>query len=369
MSDTRTELLVDRHAIGTTQLRTVPLAPLAPDAVRIDVKFVALTANTITYAAFGDMLGYWDFHPVAADVAAAEPGRWGNVPAMGWGRVSESNVDGVPVGLRVYGWWPLADTVDIVATPTADGFRDDGPHRAAHAPTYRGFMSTQADPMYTGSADEHRHALLRGLFVTGFLVDAFFDSNDQFGAEQAIVLSASSKTAIGYADCAHRRGAVRVVGVTSAGNVAMVRSLGVYDDVVTYDSLDSIAIVPSVLIDIAGAGAAVAAVHERLGDSLAYSMIVGKSHVTDPGAAITAGPTPQMFFAPGEIQTRLADWGPDGYRERIGASLGAFIAGSQSWLTVEEHHGPEQMQAAWANVLAGDVPPSVGVIASCRGRS
>ncbi len=61
------------------------------------------------------------------------------------------------------------------------------------------------------------------------------------GAEQAIVLSASSKTAIGYAASAKLAGPVRLVGVTSAGNADFVRGVGYYDDVLTYDQLADIA--------------------------------------------------------------------------------------------------------------------------------
>ena len=43
-----------------------------------------------------------------------------------------------------------------------------------------------------------RHALLRGLFLTGLLADEFFADSNYFGAASAGLLSASSKTAIGF---------------------------------------------------------------------------------------------------------------------------------------------------------------------------
>ena len=204
--------------------------------------------------------------------------EWGNVPVMGYARVTESNVEGIAVGSRYYGWYPMATGVDVLAVPTRDGFRDDGAHRAPHAAAYRGFTATDRDPMATSTEDEPRHALLRGLFVTGFLADAFFAADGYFGAEQAVVLSASSKTAIGYAASAALAGSVRLVGVTSAGNADFVRGVGYYDDVLTYDQLADLAAVPSVVIDMAGLAAAVAAVHAHLGDDVRYSMVVGKSH-------------------------------------------------------------------------------------------
>lgn len=363
---TRTELHVNRRAVGDTRLVESPLAPLADGMVRLHIERFALTANNITYAQFGDMLAYWQFYPVLDDVDG-DGNQWGHVPCMGWGRVTESRVDGVSVGERFYGWWPMATSVDVTATPTREGFRDDGPHRQPHAPAYRNFTRTDADPMYTSAADEPRHSLLRGLFLTGFLAEAFFDSRPELGAEQALVLSASSKTAIAFADCAHRRGSLRVVGLTSPGNVEFVRSLGCYHDVLTYADVASIASVPSVVVDMAGAGAVVAAIHDHLGDLVRHSMVVGKSHHDAPPAQVTAGPQPAMFFAPGEIQSRLAEWGPEGYRERVVGALGAFIDDSHRWLHLSEHLGPDAAAAVWAAVYAGTVGPDDGVIVSLHG--
>lgn len=353
---TRTTLQVDRRSIGATRLVEVDEAALADEHVRLTIEQYALTANNITYAQFGDMLAYWDFYPVTAE--------WGNVPAMGYARVTESNVDGIAVGSRYYGWYPMATGVDIQAVPTRDGFRDDGSHRAPHAAAYRGFIATDRDAMATSAEDEPRHALLRGLFTTGFLADAFFAADDYRGAEQAVVLSASSKTAIGYAASAKSAGAVRLVGVTSPANVDFVRSLGYYDEIVTYDQLTDIAAVPSVVIDMAGLGSAVVAVHAHLGDDVRYSMVVGKSHHDAPPATVEHGPAPEMFFAPGAVADRVAEWGADGFQERVRGGLTTFIADSYDWLTIDERRGPAAARLAWSELYIGEVAPSDGLIVS-----
>jgi hypothetical protein len=220
--------------------------------------------------------------------------------------------------------------------------------------------------MATTAADEPRHALLRGLFVTGFLADAFFAADRYLGAEQAVVLSASSKTAIGYAASAKLTGGVRMIGVTSPGNVDFVRSVGYYDEIVTYDEIADIAVAPSVVIDMAGLGSAVAAVHAHLGDDVRYSMVVGKSHHDAPPAKVEYGPTPEMFFAPGAVADRLAEWGADGYQQRVRGALGTFIADSYDWLDIDERRGPAAAQAAWSELYSGAVAPSSGLIASLQ---
>ncbi len=358
-SESDTVLEVDRGDVRTTRLVEVDLAPLQPGEVRAVVERFAVTANTVTYAVAGEMLGYWDFHPTELP--------WGRVPAMGWARVVESANPAVEPGGRYFGWFPMAGHVTALVAPTASGLRDDGLHRQSHAAVYRAWTDTRSDPDHPGDDTdaEDRHALLRGLFLTGFLADEFFADASYYGADSVLVLSASSKTAIGFAQNAATRGAVQVIGVTSETNADFVRSVGSYDDVVTYDDLRAIDEHRDVVvIDMAGNRSVLAAVHEHLGDHVKYSMAVGMSHHDSPPADIGHGPAPQMFFAPTEIPKRVAAWGAAGYQERTAAALAAFVDGSREWLRVEPSHGPEAAERTWHDVVRGAVPPDVGRIVS-----
>lgn len=350
-------LEVNRTTHGETRLIEEDLEPLEPGQVRLRVDRFALTANNITYAVAGDMLGYWDFFPTEAG--------WGRVPAMGWADIVESEHPDLPEGGRYYGWFPMAQYVTITARKISDGLRDDGDHRAAHATVYRNYVHTEHDPWYEAGDDaEDRHALLRGLFLTGFLADEFFATDDYFGAEQVIVLSASSKTALGFSQRAAGRDGLKVVAMTSASNRDFVSGLGIYHQVLAYDEVETIANVPSVSIDMAGNHTVRAAVHEHLADNLRYSMTVGMSHHDAPPAEVTAGPTPQMFFAPSEVARRRDDWGADAYAERTTKALADFVAGSSRWLEVEATNGPALAEQTWADVYSGEVAPSVGRIVS-----
>lgn len=359
--DERTRLVVERTDISNAELRTDPLGPLAAGAVRLRIDRLALTANTVTYGQFGDLLGYWDFYPVELP--------WGAVPAVGWATVVGSKVSDIAVGLHVYGWFPMADTIDIEAEATAGGFRDVGAHRAAHAPIYRTFAS---DPDVTAAGEdaEDRHALLRVLSTTGALIASFL-GQERFGAtEQVLVLSASSKTAIGYAFAARRQRTAAgsgpaLVGVTSEANAAFVASLGLYDEVCTYgDVVSGVADRPTAIVDMSGASDVVAALHARLGDQILHSMVVGKSHRDAPFADVVGGPAPELFFAPSEIERLAAELGGDSLRASLEAGDRAFVEDSVRWLTVEHRVGAEALRDAWGQALAGAVPPDVGVIAS-----
>jgi hypothetical protein len=368
-------LEIRRSSIGEAEVHDEPQTALVDGQIRLRVDRFAVTANNISYAGAGDLLGYWDFFP------SSDPTVWGRVPAVGYAEIVESRNADLAVGGRYHGWFPMAETVTFTATATRDGFRDDGAHRQAHAPIYRSYTRTDLDPLHDDAPDgEDRHALLRVLLLTGFLADEFFaDSGGAtaegappfFGAEQVIVLSASSKTAIGFSQRAAKRDGLAVVGLTSAANAEFVRSLGFSDSVVTYDSIDDpdtgIPLVDSVVIDMAGNPNVLAAVHQRLGDRIKHSMMIGRSHhdaVATAAPAPLPGPAPQFFFAPSELDRLVDGWGAAEYRRRTTEATHEFIEASRAWMTVDERRGPDGPASAWASIHAGEVTPDVGVIAS-----
>lgn len=356
---TTTHLEVDRKDYSRTRLRQEPLAELRPDQVRFRVERFALTANNVTYAVVGDMLGYWKFFPTKDG--------WGRVPAMGWGEVVASTHADVPVGGRYYGWFPMSETIDMAVSPTGEGLRDEGEHRTGHAPVYRTYAATDRDPFYqAGPETEDRQALLRGLFLTAYLADDFLGEHDYYGASRLVVLSASSKTAIGLAQRAAKRGTVEVVGVTSARNVAFVEGVGGYDRVVVYEDIGGIPIEgEAVCVDMAGNSAVLERVHAHFGDTLRFSMGIGLSHHGAPrGVPPSTGPTPEFFFAPTQAGKRLQEWGPQKYRERLVGALNEFVDASRGWLEIERVFGADNLRAAWARTLSGEVPPSRGLIGS-----
>ena len=368
-------LEIRRASIGDAEVHDEPVAALQDGQVRLRVDRFAVTANNVSYAGAGDLLGYWDFFP------SSDPTTWGRVPAVGYAEIVESRNADLPVGGRYHGWFPMAETVTFTATATSDGFRDDGAHRQAHAPIYRSYTRTDLDPFHDDGPDgEDRHALLRVLLLTGFLADEFFaDSGGAtaegaasfFGAEQVIVLSASSKTAIGFSQRAAKRDGLAVVGLTSAANAEFVRSLGFYDAVVTYDEIDDpdngIPLVDTLVIDMAGNPNVLAAVHQRLGDRIKHSMMIGRSHhdaVAPAAVAPLPGAAPQFFFAPTELDRLVEVWGAAEYRRRTAEATHEFIEASRSWMTIDERRGPDGPASAWASIHGGEVTPDVGVIAS-----
>jgi hypothetical protein len=363
---TRWTIAIDRDDIRGATLEPLTEARLGDGEVEVAVERYAMTANNITYAVFGkpaglfgDHQGYWDFFSEADG-----PGR---LPVWGFATVTESRADGVAVGDRFYGYYPMAS--HAVLTPSrvsGHGFTDITPPRTTLPGIYNSYARIDALGDYRA---EHHDLwpIFRPLFLTGWLIaDQFADEGD-YGAVQVLIASASSKTAIGLGHSigAREGNRPRTVGLTSPGSVAALTATGVYDEVVGYDAITSLdASVPSALVDMAGNMDVTAAVHRHFGDALKKSIIVGKSH-WDTGNAPVAdlpGPPREGFFAPARSDKRIADWGGAGFAKAIGAAWLGFMERAPGLARVDLRHGGDAALTAYKEMLGGSADPKAGII-------
>ena len=351
-------MIFEVNRTDTRDTRTIdaPAGDLAPGAVRLRVERFALTSNNVSYAVAGDMLGYWDFFPTELP--------WGRVPAMGLGTVVESNNPDVETGGRYFGFYPMAGEHVLEAQATSTGFIDIGAHRAAHAAAYTGFVDVAEQSDFRDER-ENEYLLLRGLFMTSFLIDDFLEDNEFFGASQTLVTSASSKTSIALAHCLAARGHTSI-GITSAGNAAFVEGLGLYSQVITYEDIESLdAATPSCVVDMAGNAGITSRVHHHFADNLKFSSQVGATHWDAGGApAPMPGPAPEFFFAPSQMAKRATDWGPAQFAQRSAAALTEFLDSAPNWLHVEESAGADAVQAVFGALVEGSASASNGYIVS-----
>ncbi|MDP3612920.1 MAG: DUF2855 family protein, partial [Rubrivivax sp.] len=139
-------LFIQRSDLHRVQIGPDPDAPasrpLDEGQARLALQHFALTANNITYAAFGEAMQYWQFFP--APVPA-----WGCLPVWGFAVVSESRAEGVEVGERVYGYFPAG--THLVVTPgrvRTSGFVDTSAHRQDLAAAYQQYVFCAADPTW-----------------------------------------------------------------------------------------------------------------------------------------------------------------------------------------------------------------------------
>ncbi len=318
----------------------------------------ALTANNISYAGSGDLLGYWGFFP-------AEEG-WGRIPAMAYGEVIASRHPDIEVGERVWGFFPMGTHLKILAGKVRpDQFVDVSSHRAEYAPVYAQFTRAQANPVYD-AAREDQDSLLRGLFMTAWLAEDFMDDNDMFGASGYLITSASSKTSIALGFAVKQRGKQHSIGLTSAGNKAFCESLGCYDKVVTYNQLSTLdANKAIVLVDMAGNSKVIAELHHHYSDNMKYSCRIGATHYEEMGSVDgLPGARPEFFFAPSQVQKRSAEMGSEQLIMNLGSAFVAFRQFCDGWLTVVRGQGPQAVSRSYQSVLAGGANPAEGQIVS-----
>ena len=354
MSDTRIRRIeVVRAEFSRTRITTVPAPELEPGQVLARIDTYALTANNVSYAVSGDMLGYWRFF------RCDEP--WGVVPVWGFATVIASRCDGLPVGERFLGFLPMASHVVLQPGEIGPhGFADIAPHRQGLADVYNSYRRTTDDPPEMAALAPERAALVP-LFTTSFMLDDFLADNGWFGARQLLILSASSKTGFGLAELAGRRDGkpVRVVGATSLRNRAFMEDLGVCDRIVTYDEIEALdPHVPTVLVDLAAASDLRARAHNHFGDRLTYSCVVGVTHWSERGPRIELpGPTPTFFFAPGHAAKRDVDWGPGVLRQRAQVEALRIARETAHLRTVETISGAQNCERAYADLLADRIGP------------
>ena len=347
----------DLHHVRSTD---PPPAPLSDGESRIRVDAFGLSANNITYAAYGRLMHYWDCFPGEVDDGTT----WGRVPVWGFGDVVESATPELAEGRRLYGYFPLGDELIVRPGRSDDqGFSDVTPSREAIPSVYARYAFTDADRVYRPER-EGQQMLLWPLFVTSFVVDDFLGDNALFGARTAVVSSASSKTAIGAAFLLSGRDGVDVVGLTSAANLEFVRALGCYSSVLTYDQVDGLGATETCYIDVAGRRDVTHAVHHRLGDDLRYSMVVGDTHWDDTGEGTgpLPGPRPEFLFAPDQITKRRSDWGRDGFEANVAEAWDRFVPWTDGWLSLRHRTGPVEVEHAYRSLLEGRVDPRIGDI-------
>jgi hypothetical protein len=335
-------------------------AHLVENEVVLAVDMFSFTANNVTYAVFGDRMKYWNFFPT-------DNATYGSIPVWGFANVVASNVEGVAVGDRFYGYFPMSTHLVVHASRvTPYSFVDTAPHRVDLPAIYNQYIRTTTDSMYRADR-EAEIALLRPLFATSFLLEDFLADNELFGATQVLMSSASSKTAYGTAACLSARGDnVRAVGLTSKGNVEFVKSLGCYAETATYDDVTSLnPHVPTVYCDFAGNAELRATIHSHFGEALKYSCSIGGTHWDQLGGARELpGPKPTLFFAPSQAKKRIGDWGAGGFQSKLTGAWDHFLTKIENptspWLKVVSLAGRDAIAATVNQVMSGKLDPREG---------
>ncbi len=334
---------------------------LTPGEIRVKIDRFGYSANNITYAVMGDRLAYWQFFPPHGSDAEG----WGILPVWGFADVVDSNIADVPVGDRLFGYFPPADHLTMEPVHVTErSFSDGASHRAELPSGYNLYRRVNAEPGYSRDGDNER-MLLFPLHVTSFCLWDVLQDNEWYGAERVVILSASSKTSIGLAYALEDdENAPPVVGVTSSRNLGFVEGLGSYDDVCSYDDLTSLdPSIPTAIVDMSGNAEVLGALHKHLGDNMRKCVNVGLTHWDGARSDENIiAERSEFFFAPGHIAKRIKEWGPAGFDHKSGAFLIQAATKSRAWMKLQRLDGLDGLAHVHADMCAGNIAPDQGVI-------
>ena len=234
---------------------------------------------------------------------------------------------------------------------------------------YNNYIRLSGDADYESEMDNIR-SLLFPLHITSFCICDALEEKDYYGAEQILIVSASSKTAIGLAQgLEEASSSPSIIGLTSQKNLDFVKNLGCYDEVITYDEISSVNFQnKSVIVDMAGSREILGTLHGSLKDNMLKCLTVGMTHWDNDvtaedalGQAMLRERT-EFFFAPAHIQKRVKDWGYDGYNQKTNEFMKTRSLQSSHWMKIREVNGIENFISIYNQFVKGDINPNEGII-------
>ena len=352
---------VQKNVLGNHRITDSVTVDLTAGEIKVRVDKFAFTANNITYAVAADMIGYWQFFPPRGEDSEG----WGIIPVWGFAEVSQSEHPDVPVGDKLFGYFPPATELKMApGKVTAEALLDGAAHRAELPPTYNRYRRVNNEADYDASVDSEL-MLLWPLYATSFCLGDALLANDWYGAEQVVVLSASSKTSIGLGYALKTiSNAPPSVGLTSNRNEAFVSGIGVFDAVHSYDTLAAIdSTKPTAIVDMSGNSELLGILHEQLGDNMKFTVNVGLTHWDQAaGNDKIIADRSEFFFAPGHIQKRVAEWGAEEFDRKSSGFVKSTIQKSSEWLKLTPHRGLTGLSGIYDDVCNGRSAPDQGQI-------
>ena len=346
--------LVHKTDLFQTSILQNNISDLDNGEVLLQIEKFAFTTNNVTYAVAGHTLKYWNFFP------AEEP--WGIIPAWGFAKVVATKNDALKVGQRFYGYLPMSSHLKVLPGKiSSNGFIDFAAHRKKMAVIYNSYQLADAN---TNNQLEDYIPIVKPLFATSFLNYHFLKGEAFFDADQIILTSASSKTALGLAfllkqnQTDHQK---KIIALTSKGNVDFVSNTGFYDQVLTYENYKDLAEDASTVVDFAGNGPLLKKLQTHFFQQLKYISLIG---LTDWKKGIKGLDIPQskFFFAPSYAQKFVAEFGPDAFMNQLMSVMQQFIYKIKNDITISEIENLEGLSELYAAMLKGDVDPSRGYI-------
>eukprot|EP01118_Nematostelium_gracile_P017348 TRINITY_DN737_c0_g1_i1.p1 TRINITY_DN737_c0_g1~~TRINITY_DN737_c0_g1_i1.p1 ORF type:complete len:369 (-),score=99.60 TRINITY_DN737_c0_g1_i1:57-1109(-) len=314
--------------------------------LRLDL--FTLTANNVTYGVVGDLL-YWHFYP-------ADQPELGRIPIWGYAVVVKSNVDQVKEGERLFGFFPISTyfklKVDVVEPTLLMEISD-------HRKQIPFVFYHRIKRVSLKTRDEEYMGAISGLVESSFL---FAESGYVPPSTNVYITSASSKTGLGLSLAL--KGKAKTIGITSASNVESVKAFGTYDEIITYDQLESHQPTgDSIVVDFFGDEKTSDKLRSILKDNLKKFYTFGATHWDAEKDSKPREGTEQIM-APALYPALAKKYGRQGYEDKFNQFSDQFSQKFKQYVTIELGKGREAIKEGFEKLLNGQVKPNEGLIFS-----
>lgn len=230
--------------------------------------------------------------------------------------------------------------------------------------------------------------LYRPLFWTAFWCEDWLHSTMYRGATRVVISSASSKTAFCLAYLIRKRKVegIQIIGMTSKGNVAFTKGLGLYDEVVEYSTFTEAPCMNAherkfVYIDVSGNDTLNQRVfaHFAKGGKLVAGVALGLTNLAPtskeapttnwstntfaaPFAAVGAVTSLEQFFMPEWLTIRVKQLSIPEITDMQRRAWIDLMQDCPSWIQLARVAGQKNVVDAYLNVAKGGIGPEKGYI-------
>ena len=372
------------------------VASTPPPAIKCKILSTSFSANNKFYWAFGDKPPFHFFkaYPVDPDsqlVEAADKDKivmddYVHPPVWGLCEITESTLDDVPVGSVFRAMLPLGTEVQFEKAEVEPTLGNLMIHRPATLAGYNTFSPIPSDSVChpkAGSSSGLALTCFPGI-ITGFGLYFALKNDAYYGCDTVVVTSASSKVALAFAlYMKDNTEGKQVIGYTSASNKDFCESKGLYSQILTYDealpSPDANVGADVVMVEVSGRGQVYSNNKDRVKKLLSIGNASGAPDKDSTFASFTAyakvktlltilggpkwirsrmNPTQELFLVTDIMPQLIDEWGKEKYLQTLEDYTKTFCDEAGKWMKERSCDTEESVQAAFEDILKGDVPPS-----------
>ncbi|KAJ3220585.1 hypothetical protein HK099_004158 [Clydaea vesicula] len=294
------------------------------------------------------------------------------MPVWGFGTVLKTKNASITLNERIFGYFPASKYIILCPVKVNySNFMVSRPQVPVDRVVYNTYVRVKNNLAF--QKNEEGISIFWPLWATAYNLVYMLNANKNWFAKNIIVTSASSKTSFCFAkEFGRRNNGTRLIGLTSKANVDFVKSLKLYDVVLTYDNYKNLETdMKSLIVDVAGDRLLNSNLAKHLGDNRVQTVTVGMSHYEPNEKSLDARPAEEtsrnrtsLFFAPVWILKRRDELGKEKAQELEEIAWNDTVQHLHNWIKFSKFKGPLTTEIVYQKAIAGKLDAKVGYIVS-----